>query len=290
LSEPQNWKRVRHTFYFKIHSETTAFGYGATDVFNIKVGPAEQDWDTEAAVENPPEPEPEDNPPFSSSEQTDYAPPVNYPMYMPPYSPFDQPQDPYQVQSSYQMGPTYTDAQPVFAGTPCGQINLSPQQAVFPFNNYTLDSTQDQSPMTPRDYAKSPPTFYAGAMEHSASTLTSGESYTAHTSAPEISDIASYPTFDDYHVHYDQNADQPDPEPVTASYSSSMSPQDSFQPYNAGLTEIYNQQSFPDHSHHQSITNSINNSSTSDSRMYMSSQYSTNDQSAIEGYTSLSLV
>lgn len=272
--------------YFERAAELEkAFGYGATDIFNIKVGPADKaDWDVEPEVEKhqiTSEPD-DENPPLAPGEPSDFSPPV-YPMY---YAPFDQPQpDPYQVQASYQMATTYPDT-PVFAGTPCGQINLSPhpQQQVFPFNNYSLDSTQDQSgPMTPRDYGKSPSTFYASAMEHSASNLTSGESYTLHTTAPEISDIAGYSPFD-YEVHYGQTTGQADVEQVSSGYPTSMPSQDSFHAYNTAISDMYNQQSYPDPNHHQSLTSSIASPSTSEPRMYMQPQYPTNDQSGIEGY------
>jgi hypothetical protein len=267
----------------------TAFGYGATDIFNIKVGPAEKEWDSEGDMDKGEHPQmdpevEEDNAPFISNEQPEYSQPINYPMYMSPYSPpFDQTQDAYQIPAPFQMlGSAYTDS-PVYAGTPCGQINLSPQQAVFPFNTYPIDSTPAQSaPMSPQDYGRSPPTYYASAMEQSASNLSTNESFAVNTSPPEVSEIpANYPSFDGYRVNYNQNATQNESQQTDSGYSNALASQDSYNTYDSGTNEMFHQ------SFHGTSQQSVGNPSTSDSRMFMPSQYPVNNQAALEGTPSL---
>lgn len=213
----------------------------------------------------------------SSFQETDYHTTINYPMYVPPYSPsFDHPQpDPYQVQASFQMlGSPYTDS-PVYAGTPCGQINLSPQQTMFPFNTFPMEATPDQSaPMKPQDYSRSPTTFYATSMEHSTSQITASESFALHTSPPEVSEIPTdYSAFDDYHIDYNQNTTQVDTNSVNTGYSNTGTNQTSFQTYDNGNNEIYSQNYHA--SHH--------NTSTSNNGMYMQPQYPANNQPPLEG-------
>jgi len=216
----------------------------------------------------------------STFHQTDYPTTVNYPMYVPPYSPsFDHPQqDPYQVQASFQMlGSPYTDS-PVYAGTPCGQINLSPQQAMFPFNTFSMESNPDQSaPMSPQDYGRSSTTFYATSMEQSTSNITPSESFALHTSPPEVSDIPTdYSAFENYHVDYNQNTTQVDAHSVNVGYSNNATNQDSFQTYDSNNNEMFSQNYHT--SHH-----SLENATSSDNGMYMQSQYPVNNQTALDG-------
>jgi hypothetical protein len=248
-----------------------AFGYGATDIFNIKIGP-EKEWDTESqdqesCTENPASEEA--NSPFVN-EDPEYGQPINYPMYLTPYSPSFEAQDPYQAQTSFQMlGSPYTDS-PVYAGTPCGQINLSPQQAMFPFNTYPLDSTPDQSAaMSPQDYTASPSTFYAGNMEQSASTLSAANSFALQTSPPEVSDIpANYSGFEAYHMDYQSIQN----ESHNSGYSNAIA-QESFQSYDSAS----NMYSHPYHTPHHSVDHQAGDG------MFMHSQYPVNDQSTLEG-------
>ena len=200
-------------------------------------------------------------------------------MYVSPYSPaFNHPQqDAYQVQASFQMlGSPYTDS-PVYAGTPCGQINLSPQQAMFPFNNFPVESTPDQNaPMSPQDYHRSPSTFYATSMEQSTSNITSGESFVLHTSAPEVSNIPTdYSPFDNYHIDYNQNTTQSDAHPIDVGYSNTNTNHDSYQTYDEN-NEMFSQ---PYHASHHSLENA----STSDDGVYMQPQYPVNNQTALDG-------
>ena len=201
-------------------------------------------------------------------------------MYMAPFSPpFDHPQqDPYQIQASFQMlGSPYTDP-PVYAGTPCGQINLSPQQAMFPFNTFPMESTPDQSaPMSPQEYDRSPSTFYATTMEHSTSNIRSSESFALQTSAPEVSDIpADYSAFDNYHVDYSQNTVKsiciPTPWRIRIPLQMMIhfrhivpaTPKCSLQPFMPRTIRLR-----VDH--------------TTDNGMYMQSQYPVNDQTHLDG-------
>jgi hypothetical protein len=243
------------------------------------VGPSEKEWDAEddsdPGMHAPINSDMED----STFHQSDYGPPVNYPMYMPPFSPpFDHPQqDPYQIQASFQMlGSPFTDP-PVYAGTPCGQINLSPQQAMFPFNTFPIESTPDQSaPMSPQEYDRSPSTFYATTMEHSTSNMPPSESFTLQTSAPEVSDIpADYSAFDNYHVDYSQNGGQADSHSETMAYSNTTS-NETFQTYGAPNTEMFSPTFHT--SHH-----SLDSGSTTENGIYMQSQYPVNDQTQLDG-------
>jgi hypothetical protein len=219
------------------------------------------------------------------SNEPEYGQTVNYPMYVPPFSPpFSQDQqDPYQVQASFQMLGSYTDS-PVYAGTPCGQINLSPQQAMFPFNTYPVDnSTSDQSaPMSPQDYDRSPTAYFPTSLEQSSSHMTPSESFALHTSPPEISDIpADYSGFDNFQMDYNHNAPPPTSHPVNQGYSNTDSHPETYQTYDHGNHEMYSQAYHPT-SHH-----SIEDTSHSDnSGMFLQPQYpaSVNNQHALEGY------
>lgn len=174
-------------------------------------------------------------------------------MYMSPsFSPsFDQPQsDPYQVQANLQMlGQPFTE-NPVYAGTPCGQINLSPQQTMFSFNNYASNPNVDQNtPMSPIDYGRSTQNIYGTPMEHSASAMTAGESFALHTSAPETSAIpANYGAFENFNIEY-QNPVQPEVHSVNLEFPGDGANQPHYPQYQASGTEMYPPQ-FQQTSHH----------------------------------------
>lgn len=223
---------------------------------------------------------------FDPNPESDFQQHVNYPLYLPQYpNHFEQPHpDPYQVQADFQnLGSPYTDT-PVYAGTPCGQINISPHQTMFPFPSIPLHLTHDQSaPMTPGDYARSPPTFYAATMEHSMSGLNHGESFTLQTSAPEISDIPIDYNFDEFHVTYPQN-DQHESHSTNAGYSNSVSNQESYDTYNSGNNELFSQ-SYHNETRHQSVENT----STSNNGLYANSHYQTSNQNPLEGNIPFSL-
>jgi hypothetical protein len=264
-----------------------AFGYGATDVFNIKVGPAEKEWDSEGIVDHADICSEIDDvsTPFGSNDQTNYSHTVNYPMYMPYSPPFEQPQqDPYQIHASFHMlGSPYTHT-PVYAGTPCGQINLSPQQAVFPFNAFAMSQSHDTStPMSPQDYGRSPSTFYATPMEQSVSNIPHTESYALPTTPPEVSDIpVDYTAFESYNVDYNQNVDQHESHQMEAGYSREVTDQEHYQRYDSNNHhEIFSQQ-YPTTSHH-----TLDNAPTSNNGMFMQAQYPINNQPALEGYLDL---
>jgi len=219
--------------------------------------------------------------PFGSNEQSDYSHTVNYPMYMPYSPPFEQTQqDPYQIHASFHMlGSPYTHT-PVYAGTPCGQINLSPQQAVFPFNTFAMSQSHDAStPMSPQDYGRSPSTFYATPMEQSASNIPHTESYALPTTPPEVSDIpVDYAAFESYNVDYNQNVGQHESHQVDAGYSREVTNQEQYQQYeSSNHHEIFNQQ-YPTTSPH-----TLNNVPTSNNGMFMQAQYPVNNQPALEG-------
>lgn len=224
--------------------------------------------------------------PFGSNDQGDYSHSVNYPMYMPPYSPpFEQPQqDPYQIHASFHMlGSPYTHT-PVYAGTPCGQINLSPHQAVFPFNTFPMNPTHDSSTaMSPQDYGRSPSTFYATPMEQSVSNIPHSDSYALPTTPPEMSDIpVDYSPFESYNVDYNQNAGQHEPHQGDTGFSGEVSSQDPYQQYDSSNHhEIFDQQ-YSNASHH-----ALENAPTSSNGMFMQPQYPVNNQPALEGKTTL---
>ena len=216
---------------------------------------------------------------FDPNPESDFSQHVNYPLYIPQYpNHFEQPQqDPYQVQAEFQnLGSPYTDP-PVYAGTPCGQINISPQQTMFPFSSIPLHLTHDQSaPMTPGDYARSPPTFYATTMEQSMSNLNHGDSFALQTSPPEISDIPVDYNFDEFHMTYPQN-DQHDSHTANTGYSSAVSNQESFEAYNSNNSDIYSQP-YHGEARHQPLENSSSNNG-----LFANSQYQTNNQNPLEG-------
>ena len=261
-----------------------AFGYGATDVFNIKVGPAEKEWDTEGIADHADISSEIDDvsTPFGSNDQSDYSHTINYPMYMPPYSPpFEQPQqDPYQIHASFHMlGSPYTHT-PIYAGTPCGQINLSPQQAVFPFNTFPMNTNHDaNTSISSEDYGRSPSTFYATPMEQSARSVPNTESYTLPTTPPEVSDIpVDYSAFESYNVNYNQNMAQQESHQVDTGYSREVTNQETYQEYDSSNHHgIFNPQ-YPATSHH-----AIENAQTSNNGMFMQPQYPVNSQPALDG-------
>jgi hypothetical protein len=244
-------------------------------VFNVRVGSQEKEWDTEgdlvdqaSQVQSVSEFE-ENGSSFDIHQEAGVSPLVNYPMYIPPFSPlFEQPQqDPYQVQASFQMlGSPYTDS-PVYAGTPCGQINLSPEQTVFPFNTYPLESTTEQNPLSPQEYGRSQPTYFSNSMDQSPSNMASNESFAMHTTPPDISDIpADYVAFDGYHMDYHSSSRQDDPDAINSTYPSNLSNQDSYQsfePNNDSFTQSYHAQA------HQPMENMSN----SGNGMYTQSQH-----------------
>jgi len=191
--------------------------------------------------------------------QPDYVATADYPMYMSPsFSPaFDQPQpDPYQVQTNLQMlGQSFTE-NPVYAGTPCGQINLSPQQAMFPFNNYATNSNTDQNG-PPVDYGRPNTNVYAPSMEHSTSTMTAGESFALHTSPPETSAIpADYGAFENFHIEY-PNQGQPEVHPASLDFPGEATNQNHYPQYQPTNNEIYSPQ-FQQTAHHALEDNSSN--------------------------------
>lgn len=209
-------------------------------------------------------------------------------MYIPPYSPpFDQPQqDPYQIQANYQMlGPAYTDT-PVYAGTPCGQINLSPHQPMFPFNTFPMESTPSQNgPMSPQEYGRSSSTFYATPMEQSASNMTSGETFTLQTSPPDVSDIpADYAGYENYHIDYSQNQGQADSHTGNGGFSAAVNNDSSFQNYTSSNNEIFSQ-TYQSNTH-ASLDNA--SASASDHGIFMHTQYPVNSQTTLEGSTIVS--
>jgi hypothetical protein len=215
--------------------------------------------------------------------EPEYGHTINYPMYVPPFSPpFDQnQQDPYQVQASFQMlGSPYTDT-PVYAGTPCGQINLSPQQSMFPFNTFPLDSTPDQNaPMSPQDYDRSS-AYFPTSMEQSSTHMTPAESFALHTSPAEVSDIpADYSAFDNFQMDYNHNAPPPASHALNPTYSNNVSHQETYQTYDSGNHEMYSQ------SYHPTSHHSVEEGSNSDaSGMYIQPQYPAvgNNQNTLEG-------
>jgi hypothetical protein len=254
-------------------------------VFNIRVGPADSEWDAEGDADQDSRTDDmaDQHEAFNSNHESQYGQPVNYPMYMPPYSPpFDQTQqpDPYQVQANYQMlGSPYTSP-PVYAGAPCGQINLSPAQPIFPFNTFPIDSTSDQTtPMSPHDY-RSPSTYYQPAMDTTAGNMTAGESFALQMSPPQVSDIpADYSGFDGYQMDFNQNPPPHDSNATNASYGSTEQNQGSYQTYESENSMLYNQQ-YHSTSHHHTIENP----STSDSGMYVESHYPVNNQGTLDGF------
>jgi hypothetical protein len=252
LNAPLSWRKVDPNP--NTRANPIAFGYGATDIFNIKIGPAEKEWDVDVAPDHstlgtpfPAEPDDTTFPPAN------YASTASYPMYMSPSfsAPFDQPQpDPYEVQANLQMlGQSFTE-NPVFAGTPCGQINLSPQQTIFPFNNFASSSNVDQNtPMSPVDYGRPNTNVYATPMEHSTSTMTAGESFALHTSPPEASAIpADYGAFDNFNIDY-QNPVQSDVHPVNLEFHQEAANQNHYTQYQPTNNELYSQQ-FEQATHH----------------------------------------
>jgi hypothetical protein len=232
--------------------------------------------------------------------ESEYAQTMNYPMYVPPFSPsIDQnQQDPYQVQASFQMlGSPYTDS-PVYAGTPCGQINLSPQQSMFPFNAYQLDSTPDQStPMSPAEFDQTSASYFPTSFEQSSTHMTPAESFALHSSPVEVADIpADYSlvprldlslvppsqnaAFDNYRMDYNHNAPPPSTQTMNSGYPNNISHQETYQTYNTGNNEMYSQAYHPT-SHH-----SVEDNSTSEtSGMYMQPQYPAvaDTQNSLEG-------
>ena len=183
-------------------------------------------------------------------------------MYMSPsFSPaFDQPQsDPYQVQANLQMlGQTFTE-NPVYAGTPCGQINLSPQQTMFPFNSYTSNATVEQNtPMSPVEYGRPPANVYSTPMEHSASTMTAGESFALHTSPPETSSIpADYGAFENFHIDYQNPVQSETHHPVNLEFSGDAGPQNQYPQYQPANSDMYSQP-FQQTGHHGLEDNAAN--------------------------------
>jgi hypothetical protein len=252
-------------------------------VFNIKVGPADKtEWDSEdvdhdSRTQNVSELD-DVNSPFGNPEP-EYGQPINYPMYIPPYSPpFDQNQpDAYQIQASFQMlGSPYTES-PVYAGTPCGQINVSPQQSMFPFNTFPIESSTDQNtPMSPQDFGRSP-AYYPTSMEHSNSTMTAGESFALQTSPPEVSDIpADYSAFENYPMEYNNTSTNNTTGNEGYSNNVNMSNQNSYQ-FENGNSEMFSQGY---HSSHHSLGNANSN----EAGMYMQSQYPVDNQNnTLEG-------
>jgi len=260
------------------------FGYGATDVFNIKVGPADKEWDSEevdhdSRTQNVSEMD-DVNSPFGNPDPEYGQPAVNYPMYIPPFSPPEDQnqQDFYQVQASFQMlGSPYTDS-PVYAGTPCGHINVSPQQSMFPFNAFPIESSADQNtPMSPQDFGRSP-AYFPTSMEHSNSTMTAGDSFALQTSPPEVSDIpADYSGFENYPMEY--NNTTTNDRTVNEGYSN-QSNQNTYQ-YENGNNEMFA------HGYHGSH-HSLGNTNTTETGMYMPSQYPVDNQTnTLEGYIDL---
>ena len=217
---------------------------------------------------------------FAPNQDGEFQQPINYPMSIQPYSPhFEQyQQDPYQIQASFQMlGSPYTDS-PVYAGTPCGQINLSPQQAMFPFNTYPIDSTPDQgAPLSPQDYDRPSSAFYAGSIEQPTSNVTPAESFALQTSAPEVSDIPADYAFEGYHMDYNQHSTHSDTPEVNTNYSNTVSDQESYHTYNSGNSEMFSP------TYHEGAHHTLENAPTSDHGIYMQPQYPVSGQGHLEG-------
>jgi len=204
---------------------------------------------------------------------------------MPPYSPtFDHPQpDPYQIQANFQMlGSPYTSP-PVYAGAPCGQINLSPEQAMFPFNTFPLDSTSDQSaPLSPQEY-RSPTAYYQSSMDPTAGNMTPTESFALQMSPPQVSDIpADYSGFEGYQMGFNQNALSHESNSSNASYATAEQNQVPYQTYDSGNNVMYSQQYHSTSHHHVSEP-----PSTSENGMYVESHYPVNNQGTLDGYLDL---
>jgi hypothetical protein len=250
------------------------------------VGPQEKEWDSGSGeiVEQESHagtaPEIDDLPcSFDHDQDHGFSSPVIYPMYIPPFSPhFDHgQQDPYQAQNSFQMlGTPYSDS-PVYAGTPCGQINLSPEQAVFPFTTYPLDSTADQNtPMSPQEYARSHTAYFQSSMEVSSGNMTPTDLFAPHTSPPEVSDIpADYAGYDGFQVDFDPASSRNDSQAVSSTFSNSASTQASYPSYDSG-NQLFSQ---PFHSlpHHAE-------DNPTDTGMYMSHHsFASNQQPSLEG-------
>ena len=228
----------------------------------MKVGPQEKEWDSEA---DPTEqqsqtqagPELDENNTSFDVHQGPGVSPVNYPMYVPPYSPHFEPshQDPYQIQASFQMlGSPYTDS-PVYAGTPCGQINLSPDHAIFPFNTYPLDSTTDQgTPLSPHEYNRSNATYFPNSIEQSPGDITPNEAFALQTSPPEVSDIPADYTFEAYQMDFSNTSDHNATQNVNTGYSNTPSNEDSYHSYDSS-NNVFPQQYHPNA--HQHLENNM---------------------------------
>lgn len=262
-----------------------AFGYGATDVFNIRVGPGEVEWDSEGGddQESRADTVPEQHDVFAGNQESQYSQPISYPMYMPPYSPtFDHQQpDPYHIQANFHgqmIGSPYTSS-PVYAGAPCTQINLSPQQAMFPFNTFPLESTADSAPMSPQDY-RSPSTYYQPSMDPTSGNMTPGESFALQMSPPEVSDIpADYSAFEGYQMDFNQNAPPHDSNATNVAYTNTEQHQGSYQTYDSGNPMMYSQEyNSASHQH------AIQNGSAADRGMYVESHYPVNNQGTLDGW------
>jgi len=207
-------------------------------------------------------------------------------MYIPPFSPQFEPaqHDPYQVQATFQMlGSPYTDS-PVYAGTPCGQINLSPQQPIFPFSTYPLESTGDQNgPMSPQEYGRSQATYFSNSLDTASGTMSASESFALHTTPPDVSDIPTdhYAGFDGYQVNYATPSRQDEAQSVTTPYSTNLSNQGNFQSFET------NPDAFTQSYHGTDPQGTENAMSPPETSLYMQGQhqYSLANQNHLEGKT-----
>jgi hypothetical protein len=224
----------------------------------------------------------------SSSHDAGVSPSINYPMYIPPFSPpFETTQqDPYQVQASFQMlGSPYTDS-PVYTGTPCGQINLSPQQTMFPFSHYPLESAGDHNgPMSPQEYGRSQGSYFPSSIDTSAANMTASESFALHTTPADVSDIPTdYAGFDGYQMNFTTPSRQDESQSVTTPFSANLSNHGAFHSFESNDTFTQSYQT----SDHQASENL----SSPETAMYLQGphQYALSNQNNLEGKSQIKSV
>jgi hypothetical protein len=246
-------------------------------VFNIKVGPADTEWDREETADREQSEAPTDFQDVNAfSPETPYAQQVNYPLYAPFSPPFEQTlPDPYQIHASFQMVSPYTTT-PVYAGTPCTQINVSPQQAMFPFN--TFENNAENTPMSPENY-RSPQQYYATPMAQPNNNMSASESFALQMSPPEVSDIpVDYSGFEYSNMDYTQSTTQTDSSTMTTGYTNPEHDQGAYTTYENNTNFMYSQ-TYHDNTHQPPPQNT----STTDNGMYSHPHYPENTQASLEG-------